>query len=127
VNTANAVALIAASLAAVLHVGFFYLEAIAFRRPEIHRRFLVGDAQQAETIRPWALNQGWYNLLIAAGTAVGVVLFAAGRHTAGRSLTGFGCAIMLGAALVLIGSDRRMARAAATQGLFPLIALVLLW
>ena len=32
---------------------------------------------------------------------------------------------MLAAAAVLIASDRRMAKAAATQGLFPLLAVVL--
>ncbi|MCW2538416.1 MAG: epimerase [Frankiales bacterium] len=121
------IALIAASLAAALHVGIFYLEALAFSQPKVYRRFMIQNDAEAQIIKPWALNQGWYNLLIAVGTGAGVALFAAGHHDPARSLIAFGCAIMLGAALVLIISDKRMARAAATQGLLPLIALVLLW
>jgi hypothetical protein len=34
---------------------------------------------------------------------------------------------MLGAALVLLGTDRRMARAALLQGLPPLVALATIW
>jgi putative membrane protein len=34
---------------------------------------------------------------------------------------------MLAAAVVLIATDRRMVRAAAVQGLLPLVALVTLW
>ena len=34
---------------------------------------------------------------------------------------------MLAAALVLIGTDRRMARASMMQGLLPLVALATLW
>lgn len=123
----NTIALIAAALAAALHVGFFYLESVAFSRPTVYRRFLVAGDVQAQAIKPWAFNQGWYNLLIGVGTGVGIAVFATGHHAPGRALIAFGCAVMLGAALVLVGSDRRMARAAAVQGLFPLIALALLW
>jgi putative membrane protein len=123
----NTVALVAASLAGLLHLGFFYLESIAFSRPETYRRFLVGSAEQAAAIRPWAFNQGFYNLFLAIGALVGVIVFSTGQHGVGRALIALATASMLGAALVLIGSNRRMARPAAIQGLFPLIALALLW
>lgn len=123
----SAVCQIAATLAGLLHVGIFYLEAVVFNRPSTYRRFLVADERQAEVIQPWAFNQGFYNLFLAIGTLTGVLVWVLGKPYQGRALIGFGCGCMLAASLVLVGSDRRMARAALTQGLLPLIALVTLW
>jgi putative membrane protein len=123
----NTIALIAAGLAALLHIGFFYLESIAFTQPATYRRFLVPGDAEAQTIKPWAYNQGWYNLFLALGSIAGIVTWAGGHHGEARALVALACGSMLGAALVLIASDRRMARPAAIQGLFPLIALALLW
>jgi putative membrane protein len=122
----NTVGLIAAALAALLHVAIFYLEAIAFGQPQIYRRFLIAGDVEAQAIKPWAFNQGFYNLFLAIGTFTGVGVFSS-HHSAGRALVAFGCGCMLAAALVLLGTDRRMARAALTQGLFPLIALATIW
>ena len=54
---------------------------------------------------------------------VGVIL----NDTAGKALVGAACGSMLAAALVLLATNRRMLRAAAVQGLAPLIALVSLF
>jgi putative membrane protein len=116
----------AAVLAALLHVLIFFLESVAFRRPEVYRRFLIRDDAEAQTVKSWAFNQGFYNLFLAIGTGVGVVLWVDGHDSSGRALVAFGCASMVAAALVLIGTDRRMIRAAAIQGLLPLIALLAL-
>lgn len=118
---------IAATLAGLLHIGIFYLEAIAFSQPKTYRRFLVADDKQAELVQPWAFNQGFYNLFLAIGTLTGVLVWVLDKPHQGRALIGFGCGTMLAASLVLVGSDRRMARAAATQGLLPLIALATIW
>ncbi|MGI8664427.1 MAG: DUF1304 domain-containing protein [Jatrophihabitans sp.] len=118
---------IAATLAGLLHIGIFYLEAVVFTRPSTYRRFLIADDRQAELIQPWALNQGFYNLFLAIGTLTGVLVWVAGKPHQGRALIGFGCGCMLAASLVLIGSDRRMARPALVQGLLPLIALATIW
>ena len=122
----NTVGLIAATLAALLHVAFFYLETIAFTQPKVYRRLLVAGDAEVQAIKPWAFNQGFYNLFLAVGTFVGVAVFSS-HHGVGRAVVGFGCGCMLAAALVLVGSDRRMARAAVTQGLFPLIAVATIW
>jgi putative membrane protein len=121
----NTVALIAASLAALLHVAIFYIEALAFTQPETYRRFMVSE-EAVEFVRPWAFNQGFYNLFLGIGTAIGVSLWG-WDHSVARALICFGCACMLGAAIVLVASDRRMARAAITQGLLPLLALATIW
>jgi putative membrane protein len=116
----------AAVLAASIHVLIFLMESVAFTRPEVYRRFMIRDAADAATVRSWAFNQGFYNLFLAAGTFTGIIVWADGHDSAGRALVAFGCASMVAAALVLIGTDRRMLRAAAVQGVLPLIALVTL-
>jgi putative membrane protein len=118
---------LAAALAGLLHIGIFYLESVVFSRPRVYRRFLVADERDAAAVAPWAFNQGFYNLFLALGTLTGVLVWILGKPHQGRALIGFGCSCMLAAALVLVGTDRRMARAALTQGLLPLIALATIW
>jgi putative membrane protein len=119
-------ALLPAGLAAAVHGYFFVLESLRFDRPSTWRTFGVPDAEQAAAARPWAYNQGFYNLFLGIGTAVGVVLVATGNVTAGASLVAFGCACMVGAAVVLATSDRSKLRGALIQGVLPAIALALL-
>ena len=38
------------------------------------------DQAAADTIRPMAYNQGFYNLFLAIGAIIGVVLFLVGRR-----------------------------------------------
>ncbi|MEV6846361.1 DUF1304 domain-containing protein [Actinoplanes sp. NPDC051411] len=122
----NPIGQVAALIAAVIHVAIFAMESLLFTRPAVRARFHVGDADLAAA-RPWAFNQGFYNLFLAAGTIVGLILLHTGGHTqAGTALVALACASMLGAALVLVGTDRRMARGALMQGLLPLAALLFL-
>ncbi|MFC4149900.1 DUF1304 domain-containing protein [Micromonospora mangrovi] len=115
------VAQVAAVLAGVLHVLFFVMESVLFSRPAVHGRFLVA-AQDVDRVRRWAFNQGFYNLFLAVGLFAGLLLGI--RSDAGRALVVLTCGSMVGAALVLVGTDRRMARAALIQGGPPLVALV---
>ncbi len=117
---------VAALLAALVHVLIWVMESLRFTQPEVYRRFRVRDDAEAAVIRPWALNQGFYNLFLAIGTVVGLIVWASDHDAAGKALVAFGCGSMLAAALVLLATDRRMARAATFQGLFPLIALIAL-
>jgi putative membrane protein len=114
-----------AALAALLHVYIFVMESILWTRPAIWKRFGLTSQDDAQTMRPMALNQGFYNLFLAVGVFVGFLLLPhAALHTAGLVLILFCCASMLAAALVLVISNPRMVRAAATQGLFPLLAVI---
>jgi putative membrane protein len=122
----NSIGQVAALIAALIHVAIFAMESLLFTRPAVRGRFHVGEADVAAA-RPWAFNQGFYNLFLAVGTIVGLVLLhTGGTAQAGRALVALSCASMLGAALVLIGTDRRMARGALVQGVLPLVALLLL-
>ena len=124
-----AVALVFASIAVLLHVYFFFLEAITFRKPFAHRTFGVKDPAEVELLAFPMLNQGFYNLFLASGTAVGVVGVARDWEPQGTTLVVFGTLFMVGAALVLVIARPRMARAAAIQGVPPLLALAtwLIW
>jgi putative membrane protein len=118
------VALVLATLAALLHVLIFAFESLLWTQESTWRRFAVASQQQAETLRPMAFNQGFYNLFLGIGTGIGVACLAAGQDEVGWALIVFGCASMLGAAVVLVSTGPQYRRAAATQGTLPLLALV---
>ena len=126
-NTAVlALAIVAIVVAALFHVVTFVLESVRWTQPAVWRRFGVASQADADTIRPMALNQGFYNLFLAIVTAVGLVLGAFEYYDAGLALIFAGAGSMLAAALVLLASSPDKARAAITQGILPLIAIVLI-
>ena len=129
------VALVAAALAALLHVLIFVMESVLWTTPRVRATFGVTDDAQAEHTKPLAFNQGFYNLFLAVVTVVGIALVASGAggaesahaaSPAGNALVVAGTGSMLAAALVLLLSDRSKTRPAVVQGAFPLIALVAL-
>lgn len=115
--------LVLAVLAALLHVYIFVMESLTWTSPRTRATFGT-TPETAETTKELAFNQGFYNLFLGLGVLAGVIWLHTGDVTVGRTLVVFGCLCMLGAALVLVLTDRRMARAAVMQGLFPLIAVV---
>ncbi|WP_435526738.1 DUF1304 domain-containing protein [Microbacterium aurantiacum] len=121
-------ATVVAALAAALHVFIFVMESIGWSKPRVWRRFGVRDQATADATRPMAYNQGFYNLFLAIGTAVGLMLWwttDAATTVAGFTLVVFALASMLAAALVLVTSGARYLRPALTQGTLPAIGLVL--
>ncbi|MEU4605327.1 DUF1304 domain-containing protein [Kribbella sp. NPDC023972] len=108
-------------LAGVFHLAVFAMESLLFRRPSTYRRFRVKDDAQATVVRPWAFNQGFYNLFLALGALGGLI--AGGDE--GHAIALFSCGCMAAAGIVLIASDRRMAQAAASQAVPPILALML--
>jgi putative membrane protein len=115
------VALVFAGLAALVHVYIFWLEALAF--DTAGRKVFGVSAEDVATMKPWAYNQGFYNLFLAIGTGVGVAIAGANRDAA-VALVVLGTGSMLAAALVLITSDSSKARGAVVQGTFPALALL---
>lgn len=124
------IATIFAALAALLHVYIFVMESVLWTRPRIWRRFGVADQAAADTIRPMAYNQGFYNLFLAVGAIVGLILYGAGAdgsslRVAGLALVIAALAAMAGAAVVLVTGGATYLRPALLQGTFPLIGFVL--
>ena len=113
-----------AALAGLLHVYIFVLEALRFDDPGTRRTFRIEEAH-AEAVRPWAWNQGWYNLFLALGALAGAALGLADDERAGP-LVVLACGSMTAAALVLVLTDRRMLRSALVQGTVPTLALLAL-
>lgn len=114
-----------AGLAALIHVYIFVLESVRWTHPST-RRIFGTSAESAETTRPLAFNQGFYNLFLAIIAVLGIVIALTSSAAVGVALMLAGTGSMLAAALVLILSDRSKARAATVQGLFPLVAVLLL-
>ena len=111
-------------MAALVHVWLFVLESLRFERPEVFRRFGLRSAEDAAIVRPMAFNQGFYNLFLAIGIAVGLVLVATGQRDAGRAIVVFACACMVGAGAVLLATNRRFLTAAAIQAGPPIVAIL---
>jgi putative membrane protein len=118
-------ALIFAGLAAALHVYIFVMESLTWTSPRTRATFGT-TAQEAETTKLLAFNQGFYNLFLAIVTAIGIVAICLGHNAVGGALIFTGVGSMLAAAVVLLASSPDKARAAVTQGAFPLIAVGLL-
>ncbi len=112
------------ALAGVLHVVIFVMESVLFGRPAVWRRFLIASAEDAEVVRPWAYNQGFYNLFLALGALGGLVAYWSG-YPVGVPIALYACACMALAGVVLVATDRRMLRAGAMQAVPPLLALLL--
>ena len=125
------VATVFGALAALLHVYIFVLESVQWTLPRVWRRFGVADQGTADMIRPMAYNQGFYNLFLALGAAVGLGLFWIGgpgtvADVAGRTLALFSLGAMIAASLVLLTTGMRYLMAALLQGTAPLVAFVFL-
>ena len=113
------------ALAAVLHIFIFLMESVWWTRPTIWKRFGLTSQADADTTRPLAYNQGFYNLFLAAGAILGLLLWATNQQQAGAALMLFSTGSMVLAALVLSTTGRRNLRAALMQGTLPLIGFVL--
>ena len=116
-----------AGLAAVLHVVFFVFESLLWTRPEVYARFGIRSGEQAETIRPMAFNQGFYNLALALGLFVGIVMLGrdGSAGVVGKTLVLFATGCMVVAGVVLASTGRSYWRAASIQLVPAALALVL--
>lgn len=117
-------AILAAVLAALIHVWFFAMESVWFMRPSVYRRFGLASDDEARIARPWAYNQGFYNLFLAAGVMIGLAALPAGDFASARALVMFACGSMVAAGVVLYLHDHRFLRVAALQVVPPLVAIL---
>jgi putative membrane protein len=117
--------LVFAILAALLHVYIFAMESLTWTSARTRAAFGTTE-EEAETTKLLAFNQGFYNLFLAIVTAIGVAAVLTGCKAVGAALVFAGVGSMLAAAVVLVASAPDKARAAITQGTFPLIAIVLM-
>ena len=117
--------LVFAGLAGLLHIYIFTMESLTWTSRRTRAAFGT-TAEEAETTKLLAFNQGFYNLFLAIVTGVGITEVVLGHNAIGAALVFAGVGSMAAAAVVLLASAPDKARAALTQGTFPVIAVVLL-
>ena len=118
------VGMIAAFLAAALHVFIFYIESFAWTTRALS---VFGmDRESAEATKEMAFNQGFYNLFLAIEAFAGITVYFLASRPVGLTLALFGVGSMLAAALLLFVTCPDKRSAAIKQGVLPLIAVAAL-
>ncbi|WP_237188977.1 DUF1304 domain-containing protein [Rothia nasimurium] len=116
--------LIALFLAVALHFFIFYLESFAWTTRALS---VFGMSREsAEQTKEMAYNQGFYNLFLGIIAALGAVFYWAGSTQVGLALALAGTGSMVAAATVLFITSPDKRAAAMKQGIFPLLAVLLL-
>ena len=114
-------------IAALIHLLIFFMESVLWSRPAVWKRFGLKTQAEADTVRPMAFNQGFYNVFLALGAGTGLVMLGSTNwQQGGIALTIFAAVSMVLAALVLVTSSPKLARSAAIQGVAPLLGVIFL-
>jgi len=113
-----------ALLPALIHVYIFVLESLMWGKARTNKVFGVKESE-AQIIKPFAFNQGFYNLFLALAVLFGLHL-RTGEVTAGAGnvLILYGLASMVAAGAVLLISTPRLWRAALIQILPALAGMI---
>ena len=127
----NAVAQVAALLAALIHIAVSPMECFLIDRPAV-QRFLRIQAENISDIRLWAFAIGGHNLAVGLGTILGLVILHTGNEVVGETLVLAGCVFMfLGGPIMaladMLGFYPRKGDSVMPDigaGLLPLVALV---
>ena len=118
------IGMIAAFLAAALHVFIFYIESFAWTTRALS---VFGmDRESAEATKEMAFNQGFYNFFLAIEAFAGIAIYYLASRPVGLTLALFGTGSMLAAALLLFVTSPDKRSAAIKQGFLPLLAVVTL-
>ena len=120
-----AIGLTFTGLAALIHIGIFAMESLAWQTPRVRRIFGTSE-ESARATKLLAFNQGFYNLFLAIAVVLGIVLWVTGHQTAGTTLVFVGAGSMVAAAIVLICSSKGAGVAALVQGLLPALGIIAL-
>jgi len=118
--------LVLLGIAAVIHGYIFYLESVTWTSAKTRAIFGIASVDEAETTKPLAFNQGFYNLFLAIAVALGIAVIAAGNPTVGATLVFVGAGSMVAAGLVLLLSSPSKASAALKQLVPPLLGIMTL-
>jgi putative membrane protein len=114
-------------IAAVIHLLIFFMESVLWSKPAVWKRFGLTTQHEADIMKPMAYNQGFYNVFLAVGAGTGLVMLGSSNWVQGGiALAIFAAASMFLAAVALVTSSPKLARAALVQGLAPLLGIIFL-
>jgi putative membrane protein len=102
--------LVLMAVAALIHIGFFVLESLMWRRRGVYRIFGVRSDKEAVTMSFALFNQGFYNLFLALGALVGIAVGSDIVVNPRHDLLVFCALFMIGAAVVLVSGNRKLWR-----------------
>ncbi len=109
------------ALAALIHVIFFFYESFVLQKSDWAQRLGL-TADQHKAIKPWAFNQGFYNLFLAVQMVIGLYFVNKLRPDIAGPLTGLAGLFMLLAGLILFFTtpkNKKIMRAGALIQLIP--------
>jgi putative membrane protein len=126
------VAWVLALLTAAIHLVVFVFEAFLIERPAIHRGVFRVPTSDVPAVRLWAFGVGFYNCFLACGLVAGVIAWASGYETVGRTLLIYLCVFVALSGAVLLAADRlalgrergKGIGGALSQGVPPLLVLI---
>lgn len=104
----------------VLHVYIFCLESLMWGTPYANRAFAL-KAADAAIMKPFAFNQGFYNLFLAIAIFGGLFMVHASKNASGQLLIDYAMASIFGAGVVLVSSSPNLWIPAMAQALPPLL------
>lgn len=113
------------ALAALVHIAFFVFESFLLQKPGAYKRLNLTQ-EQHQAIKPWAFNQGFYNLFLAIGVFVGLSYVLQKKIQMAGLITGFCGMSMLAAGIVLWFSVPSMRKYAYVQAGLPALGFLFL-
>lgn len=119
----NAVPQVLAVLLGVVLIGVGSLEAFQYRNQRWFSMFRIRP-DEADAVRLWVVNLGFYNIVYGLGAIAGVILTWAGLPSAGTGIVVFVCISHIVLAAVLLAVDRRLWRNSVYEAILPIAVLV---
>lgn len=113
------------AIAGLIHIGFFIFESYYLQKSQA-RQFLKISEIEHQSIRPWALNQGFYNLFLAIGVFIGLSYVRKLQIMMAGLMISFSGACMIVAGVVLFFSVPKMRKFALLQAGFPILGFIFL-
>ena len=109
-----------ALFSALLHVYIFVMESILWGTPRVNKSFGV-KTEDALVMKPFAFNQGFYNLFLSIAIIVGLFLIHSQGKQQGIYLVDYAMLSIFGAGIVLFSSNSSLWFPATMQALPPFI------
>jgi putative membrane protein len=120
----NGLLQVLAVLEGVVLIAIGSLEAFQYRNSRFYSIFRIREAD-ADAVRLWVVNQGFYNIVWGVGLLTGIVIINVGDPTVGATMVLFTCAAHVILGIVLGVSEPKLWKSMFYQAGLPLVIIVL--